>query len=271
MKTRIPAVLAGILACALIGGIALATYPGRSTSAEVVVWQRASDPAVLYLSTRAGDGAWQTGAAPLALTPSRSARFLRSDVVTIDVPLPEPPVAPEAPSPGPATAPVDGSSVGLAAIAQLAGPDGAAMGHVEIVQGPQGLVIRARVHGLAPGGHGFHIHETGACAPDFAAAGDHFNPTHASHGALFGPSRHAGDLPNLYAAADGKAAADVFTAAATLARGQPHSLFGAGGTAIIVHEKPDTYGEAAGAGGRVACGVIRPADDSVSLAAAGGS
>ena len=30
----------------------------------------------------------------------------------------------------------------------------------------------------------------------------------------------------------------------------------ADGSAIIVHEKPDTYGEDAGAGGRVACGVI---------------
>ncbi len=132
MKNRVAASLAGVLALALIGGIALAAHPARSTTADVVVWQSASDRSVLYLSTRAGDSAWQTSAAPLALEPSGSARFLR-----------------------------------------------------------------------------------------FAAAGDHFNPTNVSHGALFGPSRHASDLPNLYAAADGTAAADVFTAATTLTYGEP--------------------------------------------------
>ena len=67
---------------------------------------------------------------------------------------------------------------------------------------------------------------------------------------------HAGDLPNIYAGADGIARADYFTVAVTLDDGADHSVFDADGSAIIVHEKPDTYGEDAGAGGRVACGVI---------------
>lgn len=240
-KNRIIAALGALFALSLIGGLAFAQSQ-RSASVEVVVWQDAADGSRLYLSTRAEGGQWRTDDAPLSLEPSESGRFLRSQIVAITAPVP-PSIAPR--------------GVGATAVARMAGPDGAELGTVTIEQGPQGLIIAADVRGLSPGGHGFHIHETGACEPDFAAAGDHFNPTGASHGARHGPDRHAGDLPNLYVAADGTARVDVFTDAATLDAGLPHSLFDADGSAVIIHERADTYGEDAGAGGRVACGVIR--------------
>lgn len=241
MKNRIVATLAVLLALSLIGGLAFARSQ-RSASVEVVVWQSAADDSRLYLSTRAEGGHWRTDDAPLSLSPSASGRFLQSGIVKIEAPVP-PSVAPR--------------GVGATAVARMVGPDGAELGTVTIEQGPQGLIVSAEVRGLSPGGHGFHIHETGSCEPDFAAAGGHFNPTGASHGARHGHDRHAGDLPNLYAAADGTARADVFTDAATLDAGAPHSLFDADGSAIVIHDLPDTYGEEAGAGGRAACGVIR--------------
>lgn len=143
------------------------------------------------------------------------------------------------------------------ATAMLAGPDGTAMGTVTLTQGPFGVLIAADLMGLTPGGHGFHIHEFGTCSPSFAAAGGHFNPGGTGHGFLDEGGVHAGDTPNIYAAADGTARADIFTAAVTLALDADHSLFDADGSAIIVHEKPDTYGADPGAGGRVACGVIQ--------------
>ena len=152
-----------------------------------------------------------------------------------------------------ATQPQD---VGAQAAAALIGPDGSAMGAVRLTQTSHGVLIAAEVNGLAPGGHGFHIHTAGVCTPDFAAAGDHFNPGDLGHGYLHSGGIHAGDLPNIYAGADGAARADYFTAAVTLDADAEHSLFDADGSAIIIHEKPDTYGEDAGAGGRVACGVI---------------
>jgi Cu-Zn family superoxide dismutase len=142
------------------------------------------------------------------------------------------------------------------ATATMAAPDGAPMGTVTLTQGPKGVLVSADLHGLTPGGHGFHIHEAGACTPDFKAAGGHFNPGGSGHGVLDAGGAHAGDTPNIFAAADGTARADIFTAEVTFAEGAPNSLFGAAGTSIIVHEKPDTYGADAGAGGRVACGVI---------------
>lgn len=147
--------------------------------------------------------------------------------------------------------------VGAKASAAMMGPDGAAMGVVTLEQGPQGVLVSADLSGLAPGAHGFHIHETGQCQPDFAAAGDHFNPGDSGHGFLHAEGQHAGDLPNIYAGADGVARADYFTADITLAADDVKSVFDADGSAIIVHEKPDTYGADAGAGGRVACGVIQ--------------
>ena len=149
------------------------------------------------------------------------------------------------------------SDVGAAATAAMASPDGDAMGTVTLTQTYHGVLVSADVDGLTPGGHGFHIHTVGTCAPDFAAAGDHFNPGDVGHGYNNPDGVHAGDLPNIYANADGIARADYFTTAITLDDGAGHSIFDADGSAIIIHEKPDTYGADAGAGGRLACGVIQ--------------
>ena len=150
-------------------------------------------------------------------------------------------------------------AVGMTARAEMMGPAGEQMGTVTLTQGLHGVLVAAEVTGLEPGAHGFHIHTVGSCTPDFAAAGEHFNPGEArgvGHGYLDRDGYHAGDMPNIYAGADGRARADVFNNLVTLAAGADHSVFDGDGSAIIVHEKGDTYGAEAGAGGRVACGVI---------------
>lgn len=151
---------------------------------------------------------------------------------------------------------VAAADVGKTARAEMTGVDGTAMGLVDLRQMAHGVLIMARVAGLEPGGHGFHIHTTGSCSPDFTAAGDHFNPGDKGHGFDNADGFHAGDLPNLIAVADGTGAADFFTDAVTLASGPSHSVFDSDGSAFIIHDKPDTYGAEAGAGDRVACGVI---------------
>ncbi len=148
------------------------------------------------------------------------------------------------------------SGVGARAVAEMMSPEGDAMGTVVMEQGPNGVLVSADITGLEPGPHGFHIHETGSCSPDFAAAGDHFAPEGRAHGYMNASGDHAGDMPNIYAAGDGTARADAFNDAITLADGPDNSVMDADGSAIIIHEKGDTYGEDAGAGGRVACGVI---------------
>ncbi len=158
----------------------------------------------------------------------------------------------------------DQPTAGLAAEAVLASTDGDPMGAVTFQQSSAGVLVMADLRGLSPGGHAFVIHETGACTPDFSYAGDHFNPEDADHGFVHsgwnrGGSRggHGGDLPNIYAASDGSARADFFTSGITLDTGPRHSVFDDDGSAIIVHEKPDPYGEEEShTGARLACGVI---------------
>ena len=60
-------------------------------------------------------------------------------------------------------------------------------GTVNFLQRGDKLLVEARVTGLTPGLHGFHVHEKGDCsAPDGSSAGPHFNPHKASHGGTEG-------------------------------------------------------------------------------------
>ena len=133
---------------------------------------------------------------------------------------------------------------------------------VESQQGNGKIVnITVTVSGLKPGNHGFHLHAVGKCAPDFAAAGGHFDPGPAGNA---DPDAnhpfHSGDVPQLTAAASGKATMKVATSRVTLSDG-PLSLFDADGSAVIVHGNADQgiTGESksgVSGGPRVACGVI---------------
>ncbi len=143
------------------------------------------------------------------------------------------------------------------ASAAVVGPNGEAMGEAIFRQWPSGVLIELRLSGLEPGEHGVHIHETGACDGDFSSAGGHFNPAGRGHGFSTEEGAHAGDLPNIFAGADGAATAHILTDGVTLGEG-PNSIFDADGSALIVHAKADTYAADAGAGGRVACGVVTP-------------
>ncbi len=145
------------------------------------------------------------------------------------------------------------------ASADLVGPDGQQMGRVEMVQGPHGVLVTLDVRGLAPGGHGFHIHQKGVCeGPSFESAGDHYAPEGHGHGFLSDDGYHAGDLPNITAGEDGIARADAFATEVSLDENAPNTLLDQDGSAFIIHERMDSYGDQAMAGGRVACGVITP-------------
>ena len=146
-------------------------------------------------------------------------------------------------------------AVGETATAAMRGSDGAEMGTVSMTQGPRGVLVSANVIGLSEGWHGFHVHGVGSCGPDFGAAGGHFAPNDKGHGFMREDGGHPGDMPNIYAGADGAARADYFHPSISLSPGDGY-LFDDDGSAIIIHAKPDSYGEDPAAGDRVACGVI---------------
>jgi len=137
----------------------------------------------------------------------------------------------------------------------MAGKDGTDHGTVTLTQIEGAVLLHADLKNVPEGGHGFHIHETGKCTPDFDAAGGHYNPKGKDHGFTeTGP--HAGDMANIYAMIDGRVLADVLNPRVSLLRDVENTLFDDDGSALILHENPDSYGTKAGAGERIACGVI---------------
>jgi Cu-Zn family superoxide dismutase len=130
-------------------------------------------------------------------------------------------------------------------------------GTVWFTQGKHGVTIEAKLEGLTPGLHGFHIHETGDCsAVDGTSAGGHFMVDEQQHGKPDGAMHHAGDLGNIAAMADGKAEKSFGSESISL---EPGPTF-IGDRAVIVHaDQDDMKTQPTGnAGGRVACGVIKP-------------
>ncbi|MFK4059286.1 superoxide dismutase family protein [Brevundimonas sp. NPDC046655] len=138
---------------------------------------------------------------------------------------------------------------------------GAEIGKATLTQGATGLLIKVEATGLTPGWHGIHIHATGQCAAPFTSAGAHINHTDPKtpHGLLNAQGPDDGDLPNLFAAADGSAKAEVFTTKARISQDGPGQwLWDADGSALVIHANPDDHNSQpiGGAGDRVACAVL---------------
>lgn len=130
-------------------------------------------------------------------------------------------------------------------------------GTVTFVQAGDKVRVHAIVTGLKPGQeHGFHVHETGDCSSgDGMSAKGHFNPHGKPHGQQGTMERHAGDMPNLRADANGRADASFDLDGVTVTPG-PASIAGRG---LIVHAQPDDYKSqpVGNAGARMACAVIQ--------------
>ncbi|MCO5132477.1 MAG: superoxide dismutase family protein [Xanthobacteraceae bacterium] len=138
--------------------------------------------------------------------------------------------------------------------------DGAVVGHADLMQATNGVLIQLTLKGLPPGGHAFHVHAVGKCEPPFTSAGGHFNPQNHKHGIMASEGAHAGDMPNLTIPASGELKLEILNPAVTLAKGAPNSLLKPDGTALVIHATVDDYKSdpAGNAGGRIACAVVEP-------------
>lgn len=138
---------------------------------------------------------------------------------------------------------------------------GADAGTITISESRYGLVFTPALRGLAPGLHGFHVHENPNCEPkekDGAmvpalAAGGHLDPAKSGkHGEPWGDG-HLGDLPPLYVAPDGTAMQPVL--------GPRLKAADVIGRALMLHAGGDNHADhpapLGGGGARVACGVVK--------------
>jgi len=138
---------------------------------------------------------------------------------------------------------------------------GKSIGTITVKESKEGITIEPKLKGLAPGEHGFHIHEKPSCDPAdkdgkktaAQSAGGHFDPdtTKAHKGP--GGGGHKGDLPKLVVSDKGEAKDKVEVKGLTLADFQ--------GKSLMIHEGGDNYSDTpkplGGGGTRIACGVVK--------------
>lgn len=148
-----------------------------------------------------------------------------------------------------------GSGYGSAEAVMSPTKGNATSGTVSFKQEGSKVVVNARISGLTPGAHGFHIHEKGDCsAPDATSAGGHFNPGGKAHGHPDHADHHVGDMPQLMADASGNATLTATLSGPTIGDGAANIV----GRSVIVHAAPDDFKTqpTGNSGARVACGVI---------------
>ncbi len=144
----------------------------------------------------------------------------------------------------------------------LKSSNGKNLGKATLTEAPKGVLMKIETKGLKPGWHGLHFHEKGDCSSaDFKSAGGHVHGGATMvHGLLNPDANEAGDLPNLFVAADGRGTAEVFSPWTSLnGAGGRQALRDADGSAVVVHAKADDHRSQpiGGAGDRMACGVIK--------------
>ena len=143
-------------------------------------------------------------------------------------------------------------------------PDGSAIGTLTLTGAATGVLFQIDISmGLTPGWHGMHFHQTGDCSDaKFMNSGGHMNHSAAKkpHGLLNPAGPDFGDLINLYAAADGSAHAQGYSARVRLepGTGLPEQVL-RDGSALVIHANPDDFmtQPIGGSGPRVACAVIK--------------
>ncbi|NWG72364.1 MAG: superoxide dismutase family protein [Parvularculaceae bacterium] len=138
---------------------------------------------------------------------------------------------------------------------------GATVGEAKVKTAPAGVLFRLDVRGLARGWHGIHFHQVADCSDGpagFKKSGAHVDPGAREHGLLHEAGPEEGDLPNIYAGADGRVRAEIFRAGARL--DGEGGLRDADGFAVIIHANEDDQATQpiGGAGDRVACAAVRP-------------
>ncbi|WP_306358221.1 MULTISPECIES: superoxide dismutase family protein [unclassified Nocardia] len=121
--------------------------------------------------------------------------------------------------------------------------EGRPAGTVTFIERPGLVEIRAEVHGMDPGFHGFHIHERGECEPNSAPPGGGEPGAFLSAGGhlqVGGHSGHpaSGDLTSVHVRPDGRGLLVTTTSAFTLADLRNDGA----GRAAVIHAGEDNFG-----------------------------
>jgi Cu-Zn family superoxide dismutase len=145
--------------------------------------------------------------------------------------------------------------------APIMGTRGENIGRIVVKSSENATIVRITINpgGLTPGWHGVHFHQVGDCSDpgQYQRSRGHVNHENAKHGLLHEEGPDEGDLPNIYAAADGSVNAEVSSEAIVLTGDE--GLKDADGSALVIHANEDDHvtQPIGNAGARVACAVIK--------------
>jgi len=145
----------------------------------------------------------------------------------------------------------------MRATGNLLGDDGDTIGNINLIEGPNGILIEVSIDegSLSEGWHAIHLHQTGDCSDtgEYTASGGHIGKIDGGHGLLNPDGPEPGDLTNLYVAANGSVHYETFTDLVAMSE-----ILDDDGSAAIIHEDRDDHlsQPIGGAGSRVACAVI---------------
>ncbi|MFE1600927.1 superoxide dismutase family protein [Methylobacterium sp. ID0610] len=137
---------------------------------------------------------------------------------------------------------------------------GETIGRIRIRDGANTLVLRLTIAagGLPPGWHGIHFHAVANCSDTvkFEMSKGHVNHDSSKHGLLNPDGPDEGDLPNVFANADGSVNAEVSSETPLTGEG---GLKDADGSALVIHAGEDDHASQpiGNAGGRIACAEIK--------------
>lgn len=144
--------------------------------------------------------------------------------------------------------------------AAIIGQEGEEIGTATFTASPHGVMIRVEIgeDGLPGGWHGIHLHQVGNCSDvgEFKLSGGHINFDDREHGLYNENGPDNGDLPNIHAADDGSASAEMFTHLVML-EGE-RGLLDEDGSALLIHANEDDQMSQpiGGAGDRIACAAL---------------
>ena len=135
------------------------------------------------------------------------------------------------------------------------------IGAVTATDSQYGLILVPQLRDLAPGIHGFHVHQNPDCGHAMKdgkqvaalAAGGHLDPLKTGkHEGPYGEG-HLGDLPALYVGADGRATLPVLAPRL--------KVVDIKGKSLMIHAGGDNYSDIpevlGGGGARIACSAIK--------------
>jgi Cu-Zn family superoxide dismutase len=138
------------------------------------------------------------------------------------------------------------ASAALTAVAEMNPTQGnTVQGEIKFIQKKDYLLVLARIQGLTPGSHPFHVHETGDCSStDGSSAGGHFKFSQPPTSGPAATVKDVADLGKLTADAHGIVKAKFKNKILQLSG--PNSIVG---RSVVIH--------ASDSPARVACGIIQ--------------